>query len=199
MDCSTPGFPVHHQLVEPAQTRVHRVSDAIQPSHPLSSPFPPAFNLSQHQGLFQWVGSSNQVVKLLEFQLHHQSFQWMLYCAVLSHVWLLVSPWTVAHQGTLSVGFPRQEYWSGLPFPSPGDLSNSGIKPRSPALQTDSLPSEPPGKPFLQQRTSTSFFINLYLSKHLFNLSHYLPHLSTNHFPCELQSLPLCFYNHRRQ
>ena len=53
MDCSTPGFPVHHQLLELAQTRVHRVGDAIQPSHPLLSPFPPAFNLSQHQGLFQ--------------------------------------------------------------------------------------------------------------------------------------------------
>ena len=55
MDCSTPGFPVHHQLLEPAQTHVHRVSDAIQPSHPLSSPSPPAFNLSQHQGLSQWL------------------------------------------------------------------------------------------------------------------------------------------------
>ena len=52
MDCSTPGFPVHHQLPEPTQTHVHRVSDAIQPSHPLSSPSPPAFSLSQHQGLF---------------------------------------------------------------------------------------------------------------------------------------------------
>ena len=58
VDCSTPGFPVHRQLLELAQTRVHRVSDAIQPSHPLSSPFPPAFSLSYHQGLFQWVGSS---------------------------------------------------------------------------------------------------------------------------------------------
>ena len=73
MDCSTPGLPVHHQLPEPAQTHVHRVSDAIQPSHPLSSPYPPAFNLSQHQGLFQWVSSSHQVAKVLELQLDHQS------------------------------------------------------------------------------------------------------------------------------
>ena len=58
MDCSTPGFPVHHQLPELAQTHVHWVSDAIQPFHPLSSPSSPAFNLSQHQGLFQWVSSS---------------------------------------------------------------------------------------------------------------------------------------------
>ena len=69
MDCSTPGFPVHHQLLELAQTHVHRVGDAIQPSHPLSSPSSPAFNLSQHQGLFEWVSSLHQVTKLLEFQL----------------------------------------------------------------------------------------------------------------------------------
>ena len=73
---STPGLSVHHQLPESTQTHVHWVSDAIQPSHPLSSPSPPAFNLSQHQGLFQWVSSSHQVAKVLEFQLQHQSFQW---------------------------------------------------------------------------------------------------------------------------
>ena len=76
MDCSTPGPPVHHQLPEFTETHVHRVSDAIQPSHPLLSPSPPALNLSQHQGLFQWVSSSHQVAKVLEFQLQHQSFQW---------------------------------------------------------------------------------------------------------------------------
>ena len=75
MDCSTSGFPVHRQLPELAQTHVHRVGDAIQPSHPLSSPSPPAFNLSQNQGLFQWVSYSCQVAKVLEFQLQHQSFQ----------------------------------------------------------------------------------------------------------------------------
>ena len=68
MDCSMPGFPVHHQLPEIAQTHVHHVRDVIQPSRPLSSPSPPAFNLSQHQGLSQWVSSSNQVAKVLEFQ-----------------------------------------------------------------------------------------------------------------------------------
>ena len=68
--CIMPGFPVHHQLLELAQTHVHRVSDAIQPFHSLLSLSPPAFNLSQHQGLFQWVSSSHQVVKVLEFQLH---------------------------------------------------------------------------------------------------------------------------------
>ena len=75
MDCSTPGFPVHHQLLELAQTQVHLVGDAIQPSHPLSSRSPPAFNLSQHQGLFQLDISLHQVAKVLELQLQHQSFQ----------------------------------------------------------------------------------------------------------------------------
>ena len=69
MNCSTPGLPVHHQLQEFTQTQVHWVSDAIQPSHPLSSPSPPAPNPSQHQSLFQWVNSSREVAKVLEFQL----------------------------------------------------------------------------------------------------------------------------------
>ena len=77
MDCSIPDFPVHHQLLELAQTHVHRVGDAIQPSHPLSSPSPPAFNLFQCQDLFQWVSSSHHMAKILEFQLQHQSFQWI--------------------------------------------------------------------------------------------------------------------------
>ena len=70
-----PDFPVHHQLPELAQTHVHRVGYAIQPPHLLLSPSSSAFNLSQHQGLFQWVSSSHQVAKVLEFQLQHQSFQ----------------------------------------------------------------------------------------------------------------------------
>ena len=77
MDSSMPGFPVHHQLLEFTQTHVDWVGDAIQPSHPLSSPSPPAFNLSQHQGLSQWVSCSHQVAKVLQFQLQHQSFQWI--------------------------------------------------------------------------------------------------------------------------
>ena len=75
MNCSTPGLPVHHQVPESTQTHVHWVGDAIQPSHPLSSPSPPALSLFQHQGLFKWVSSSHQVAKVLEFQLH-QTYQW---------------------------------------------------------------------------------------------------------------------------
>ena len=73
---STPGLPIHHQLPESTQTHVYRVSDAILPSHLLSSSSPPTLNLSQHQGLFKWVSSLHQVAKVLEFQLQHQSFQW---------------------------------------------------------------------------------------------------------------------------
>ena len=65
----------------------------------------------------------------------------------LSRVRLFATPWTVAYQAPLSMGFSRQGYWSGLPFPSPGDLPDPGIEPGSPVLQTDALPSEPPGKP----------------------------------------------------
>ena len=78
MNCSMPGFAVLHHFPELAQTHVHWVGDAIQPSHPLLSPSPPAFNLSQHQGLFQWVSPSHQVPKVWEIQLHHQSFQWII-------------------------------------------------------------------------------------------------------------------------
>ena len=90
-DCSTPSFPVHHQLPKFTQTHVHWVGDAIQPFHPLSSPSPPTFNLSQHQGLFQWVSSSHQVAKVLESQLQHESFQWILKTDFLQDG-LIVSP-----------------------------------------------------------------------------------------------------------
>ena len=97
MDCSMTGFPDYHQLPERAQTHVHRVGDAIQPSHPLSSPSPPAFNLSQHQGLFKWGSSSHQVAELLGFQLQHQSFQWIFRTDFLRMDWLDL----LAVQGTL--------------------------------------------------------------------------------------------------
>ena len=91
MDCSTPGLSVHHQLPEFTQTHVHWVGDVIQPSHPLSSPSPPTFNLSQLHGLFKWVNSSHQVAKVLEFQLQNQSFQWIFRTDYLSDG-LVVSP-----------------------------------------------------------------------------------------------------------
>ena len=101
VNCSMPGLPVHHQLPEFTQTHLHRVGDAIQPSHPLSSPSP-ALSLSQHQGLFQWVNSLHEVAKVLEFKLQHQSFQWSI--SRFSHVQLcnpmdcgpprFLCPWT---------------------------------------------------------------------------------------------------------
>ena len=90
MDCSMPGFAVHHRLPELGQTHVHQVSDAIKPSHPPSSPSP-LFNLSQHQGLFQWVISSHPLAKVLELQ--HQSFQWIFRTDFL-YDWLVVSPYS---------------------------------------------------------------------------------------------------------
>ena len=105
MGSNMPGFPVHHQLLEFTQTPVHWVGDAIQPFHPLLSPSPPAFNLSQHQGLFQWVSSSHQVAKVLEFQLQHQSFQWIFRVDFL-YDWLV---------------------WSCSPRDSPFDSSKASI------------------------------------------------------------------------
>ena len=75
----------------------------------------------------------------------------------LSHVRLFATPWTVAHQASPSMGFSRQEYWSGLPFPSPGDLPDPGIEPGSPALEADTLTSEPPGKPQTHKGLSQRF------------------------------------------
>ena len=92
MDCSTPAFPILHYLWEFAQTYVHWVSDAIQPSHPLSPPSLPAINLSQHQGIFQWVGCLHQVATVLELQLQHQSFQW-IFRVYFFQDWLVSSPW----------------------------------------------------------------------------------------------------------
>ena len=94
MDCSTPGLPVLHCLPEFAQTHVCWVNEAIQPSHPLSSPSSPASNLSLYQNLFQWVSSSHQVAKVLELQLQHQSFQWIFRIDFLWDwlVWFIYSP-----------------------------------------------------------------------------------------------------------
>ena len=174
MNCSTPGLSVHHQLPEFTQAHVHWVGDAIQPFHPLSSPSPPASNPSQHQSLFQWVNSLHEVAKVWSFSFsiipskeipglisfrmdwldvcyrvkesgYHHSLR---VCAVLSHVWLFVTLWTVAHQTPLSIGFSRQEYWNVLPFSPSGDLPDLGIEPGSPVhWQADSLPLSPLGIP----------------------------------------------------
>ena len=137
MDCSTPGLPVHHQLLGLTQTHVHWVGDAIQPYHSLSFPFPPALNLSPHQGLFKWVTSSHQVAKVLEFQLQHQSFQWIF------------KPRSPAVQEDSLPAEPQGKHKNtgvGRLSLSPGYLPNPGIEPGSPALQADSLPTELSGK-----------------------------------------------------
>ena len=134
MDCSTPGLPVHHQLLEFTQTHVHWVADAIQPSHPLSSPSPPAFNLSQHQGLFKWASSSHQVAKVLDLVVNYKCMDFesdMLSAKLLQLCPTVCDPVDCSHQAPLSVGFSRQKYWSGLPCPPPGDLPDPGIEPAS--------------------------------------------------------------------
>ena len=80
---------------------------------------------------------------------------WRSEVKLLSHVRLLATPWTVAYKAPQSMGFSRQEYWKGVPFPSPGDLPNPGIEPESPTLQADALPSEPPGKPLWERKRKT--------------------------------------------
>ena len=108
-------FPVLHHLPELAQTRVHWVNSAIQQSHPLSSPSPPAFNFSQHQDLFQWVGSSQQVAKILELQIQHQSFQWISRVDFLKD-WLV---WSLQSKGLLRVFsntiVERHQFYSAQP------------------------------------------------------------------------------------
>ena len=96
MNCSTPSQPVHHQLPEFTQTHVHRVSDAIQPSHPLSSPSPPIFSLSQHQGLFQGVSSSHQEAKVLKMGGEGDDRGWDGWMASLTQwtwVWVISGSW----------------------------------------------------------------------------------------------------------
>ena len=122
MDCSTPCFPVSHQLLEFAQVHVHLIGDTIQPSHPLPPSSSFAFNPSQHQDLFQFL-------PLI--------FEKIVKGKSISRDRLFVTPWPIQ-----SMEFSRPEYKSRQPFPSPGDLPNPGIEPRSPASQADSLPAE---------------------------------------------------------
>ena len=155
MNCSTPGLPVHHQLPEFTQTHVHWVSGAIQPSHPLSFPSPPAFDFSQHQGCilancnFPYIKDCLTHLCLLCRAYHILFHTVQTIIVVLSHVQLFVTPLTTAHQAPLSMEFSRQENWSELPCPPPGGLSDPGsfsdpgINPPCPeslALQADSLP-----------------------------------------------------------
>ena len=117
MNSSTPDLPVHHQLPESTQTHVHCVGDAIQPSHPLSAPSPPAPSPSQHQGLFQWVNSLHQVAKVLEFQLQHQSLQWHCCCCCCCWVTSVASDSVWPHR--------RQPTRLPHPWDSPG--KNTGV------------------------------------------------------------------------
>ena len=151
MDCSMPGFPVHHHLLELAQTQMHWVDDAIQSSCWLSSPSPSAFNLSQHQSFTLTLKNLSKLLLDKSLQSHptlcdprdgsppgsaipgilqartlewvaisfSNAWKWKVKVKLLSCVRLLVTSWTAAHQAPSSIGFSRQEYWSGVPLPSP--------------------------------------------------------------------------------
>ena len=140
MNCSTPGLPVHHQLPEFTQTRVHRVGDAIQPSHPLSSPSPPAPNPSRHQGLFQWV---------IQVSINNYS-DYVCVCLVVQSCLTLCDPVNYSPPSSSVHGILQARIleWGAIPF------SRGSSQPRdwtwSSALWADSLPSEPPGKPIFK-------------------------------------------------
>ena len=121
MDYNTPGFPSQHQLQNVAQTHVHQVSADTQPTDPRSSPSPPAFNLFQHQGLFEWVRSLHQVTKVLEFQLQHQSFQWIFRTHFLEDwlVWFPCSP---------------RDSWESSPTPQFKGINSSKFSLHGPTL-----------------------------------------------------------------
>ena len=132
MDCSLPGSSVRGIYQG-------RILEWVAISLPTGSTWP------RNQIQDSYTGLSHQRMGLgqvWDFKLD----TWKVKVKSLSHVWLFVTSWTVAHQAPPSMGFSRQEYWSGLPFPSPGDLPDPGIEPRSPTLQADALTSEPPGK-----------------------------------------------------
>ena len=163
MDCSMPGFPVHH-LLEFAQTHVHWVGDAIQPCHPLGSPSPPGFNLSQHQGLFQWVGSSYQVAEVLEFQLQHQSFQWIFRGIWQSHNW------------TPRCYVPLLFFFLAM-LESMWDLNSpTGDQTGSLALKLRVLTNEPSGKS-----------LQVYVKTHLWSLWDAGPLTSSPHQPTAVE------------
>ena len=142
MNHSTTGLPVHRELLESYQICVHRVSgpsNHLILCHPLPS-CPHSFPASGSFPMSQLFPSDGQSIGVNTTNL-------LLLVTSLSHARLFTTSWTVVYKAPLSMELSRQEYWSGLPFPSPGDLPNPGIEPRSPALRADALPSEPPGKP----------------------------------------------------
>ena len=120
------------------------------------------------QRIFPTQGSNPDLLHCRQtlYHLSHQGSLISEWVKSLSHVQLFATPWTVAHQAPPSMEFSRQEYWSGLPFPSPGDLPDPGIEPRSPSLQADTLPSEPPGNPLKSCNIIQSLHFHVWLHSH---------------------------------
>ena len=147
MDCSPPGFSVHGIF----QARILEWFAFPPPDllHPVMDPMSPALAGT----FFTTEPPGKSPVTLVQWSYIHTwvlGAKWCMLLLLVSHfscVQLCVTPWTIAHQAPLSMRFPRQEYWSGLPFPSPGDLLNPGIKPVSPAWQAEPLPLNHQGSP----------------------------------------------------
>ena len=135
IDCSTPGFPVHHQLLEFTQTHVHWISDAIQPFHSLLSPSPSAFNLSQHQGLFQWISSLHQVAQGLEFQLQAPVSHWISTCQPLNQH--LSAAWLVPISHLISTCQPVDQHLSATSFAPVSHFISNCQALRQPYKQLD--------------------------------------------------------------
>ena len=177
MDCSTPGFPVLHCLLEFAQTHVHWVGNAIQPSHPLSPPSLPVLNLSQHQGLSQWVGSLHHVAKVLELQLQYQSFWWILISFRIDSLDLLEVQGTpkslLQHHNSKSSGLQHSAlFWSTShihTFPVSPDISSESFSTEesrklSPIDQSEKVLCYPwhiAFRSFFSYSTSTNLFGDL--------------------------------------
>ena len=152
-DHSPPGSSVHGIL----QARILEwvfiplpgalLDPGIKPASLMSLALADGFFTTSATWKAQVQQSSNLKKEKKAFKSLTDSVTWKVKVKSLSHVRLFATPWTVAYQALLSMGFSRQEYWSGSPFPSPGDLPDPGIEPRSPALQADALTSESPGKP----------------------------------------------------
>ena len=137
--CTSPKHPV--SCIKPRLV-IRFLHDIIHVSMPFSQIIPPSPSPTESKRLF-YTSVSLLLSHIQGYHYHLSKF----HIYVLSCVWLFVTPWTIAYQAPPSIGFSRQGYWSGLPFPSPGDLPDPGIEPRSPALWADTLTSEPQGKP----------------------------------------------------
>ena len=165
------------------RNKVHNKCNALE--FPWNHPLPPVPNPWKNDLPWNWSLAPKRLGTHRLF-LKDSWIILLLKCLLLSCVQFFVTPWIIVHQAPLSMGFPRQEYWSGLPFPSPGDKPDPGMELSSPALQANSLPSEPLGKPHF----TTYMCANVlwYFWKWVYHISIWL----SSYFPFEIILIPIC-------